>query len=346
MHLHSKHNQELVELEAENAENAENLCQNPSSEKKKKRVRKRPPKPNLVIEEVYAIDDGTSVNGAQFLGDGKVNLKMENVKVVIDSSNNYNINPNAHFLTSENFVQEYSEPNSAILNAIAEFVILDLQPPEIVEGHGFQKFVATLRSPCEIPSKNKLEFDILPKMYESYKESMIHNLVHLNLEIGLAIEEWISNTKETFVTFAIYYQNPGDNFLDYKVLRSMHAPKEWDEDQWRVAIDSLFIEWRLKIEKITAAVIALSIPELIAALRSKGLILIPCLLYSLQECALSCFTNPRVTPVLSKCRAIISKILEHEQASATLRMQDQILEVSILRYLNLILNINNKFNII
>jgi hypothetical protein len=59
-----------------------------------------------------------------------------------------------------------------ISDAIAEFVILDLQLPDVVEGRGFQRLIATLRSPCEIPSKTKLEEELIPKIYDSFKEAV------------------------------------------------------------------------------------------------------------------------------------------------------------------------------
>lgn len=339
MHLQNKHAQELLELETANPPRKPIISQ----EAKERRAQKRLLKAGLAAaQHIYTTNaDGTIQidGGIQFVTDPNVNLSsMEDdvnvsspVRVMIKNSNNScSINPNVAFLMSEdNSIQQCSsDSKSAILDAIAEFVIVDLQLPEIVEGRGFQKLVATLRSPCEIPSKSKLEDDILPKIYENYKDSIVQNISCLNTEIGLAIEEWKSNAKETFVTFSVYYQHPGDTTLDYKVLCSLHAPEDWDEGQWGIAVDSLLLEWDLRIEKITAAVIATSIPGLLAALTSRGLTLVPCLLHTLQICALACFHDSDIAPVLAKCRAIIGTILGHNGAAATLTMQDQMLEVN------------------
>lgn len=337
MHLQNKHSQELLELETANPPRKPIISQ----EAKERRAQKRLLKAGLAAaQHIYTTNtDGTIQidGGIQFITDPNISLtNMEDdinisspVRVMIKNQNNQ-INPNVSFLMSEeNNVQPCNnESKTAILDAIAELVIVDLQLPEIVEGRGFQKLVATLKSPCEIPSKSKLEDDILPKIYENYKDSILHNLSCLNAEIGLAIEEWKSNAKETFVTFSIYYQHPGETTLDYKVLCTLHAPEDWEEVQWGIVIDAILTEWELRIEKITATVIALSIPGLIAALTNRGLTLIPCLLYTLQVCALACFQDADVSSVLSKCRAIIGVILGHNGASATLAMQDQLLEVN------------------
>lgn len=338
MHLQNKHAQELLELETANPPRKPIISQ----EAKERRAQKRLLKAGLAAaQHIYTTNtDGTIQldSGIQFVTDPSVNLTgieedvnvTSPVRVMIKNQNNScNLNSNVAFLMSDDTSVQHcgTDSKSAILDAIAEFVIVDLQLPEIVEGRGFQKLVATLKSPCEIPSKSKLEDDLLPKIYDSYKESIAQNLSCLNTEVGLAIEEWRSNAKENFVTFSTYYQHPGETILDYKVLCTLHAPDDWDEIQWGIVIDSLLAEWDLRIERITAAVIAISIPGLITALNNRGLTLIPCLLHSLQICALACFHDSDVAPVISKCRAIIGVILGHNGASATLAMQDQILEL-------------------
>ncbi|KOX68204.1 Zinc finger BED domain-containing protein 1 [Melipona quadrifasciata] len=212
-------------------------------------------------------------------------------------------------------------------DAIAEFIIMDLQLPEVVEGRGFQRLVATLRSPCEIPSKNKLEEEIIPKIYDTFRESVATTLSCITSEVGLTIEEWKSNSDEKFVTVSVYYQNSGEPVLECKVLSTIHAPLDWEESHWGNMIDSLLLDWDLKIERITAVVVATSRVELLNALTNRGLTLVPCLLYTLQVCAQACFDSPEVATILSKCRAAIGVIISHPAASAALAMQEQLLEL-------------------
>ena len=338
MHLQNKHAQELLELESANPPRKPIISQ----EAKDRRAQKRLLKAGLAAaQHIYTTNaDGTIQvdSGIQFVTDPSVSLTSieedinigQPLRVMIKNpSNASNMNQNLAFLMSDDISTHHNvmEGKSAILDAIAEFVIMDLQLPEVVEGRGFQKLVATLRSPCEIPSKNKLEEDILPKIYENYKDSILHNLSLLNTEIGLAVEEWKTNTEESYVTFSVYYQNPGEVSLDFKVLSTIHAPNDWEEVQWGIALDTLFETWNLKVERITAVVTATARTELLNALKARKLSYVPCLLFILQLCATACFGDPYVVNILSKCRTVIGVILGHPNGCAAMVEQERILQV-------------------
>ncbi|XP_014602964.1 PREDICTED: zinc finger BED domain-containing protein 1-like [Polistes canadensis] len=335
MHLQNKHAQELLELEASTPPRRQVLSQ----EAKDRRAQKRKIKAELSSpQHIYTTTaDGTvQIDGdIQFVTDPNINLSnMEDditlaqpLRVMIKGSTNIgNNNQNVAFLMPEdNSVHQLSIDGKTLSDAIAEFIIMDLQLPEVVEGHGFQRLVATLRSPCEIPSKKKLEEEIIPKIYDTFRESVTASFACMNNDVGLTIEEWKSNFNESFVTISVYYQNAGETTLECKVLNSLHAPLDWDKDQWCNVIDTLLHEWYLKIERITAVVVGTSRPELIAALVAKGLTLVPCLLHTLQVCAQACFENAEVANILSKCRTIIGAIPNH-QASMAITMQEQEME--------------------
>lgn len=232
-------------------------------------------------------------------------------------------------MSEDNPASHSSVDGKAVSDAIAEFIVMDLQLPEVVEGRGFQRLVATLKSPCEIPSKNKLEDEIIPKVYESFRESVAANLACIVGEFGLAVEEWRSNSGENYVTLSVYYQSTDEAVLECKVLSTMHAPLDWGEAQWGSVIDSTLLDWEMRIEKITAAVVATSRHELLQALAVRGLALVPCLLHTLQVCARACFENPDVAHILAKCRTAIGVIASHATASSTLNMQEQMSEVRV-----------------
>ncbi|KAI4502977.1 hypothetical protein M0802_002021 [Mischocyttarus mexicanus] len=318
MHLQNKHPQELLELEANTPPRRQVLSQ----EAKDRRAQKRKIKAELSSpQHIYTTTtDGTvQIDGdIQFVTDPNINLSnMEDditlaqpLRVMIKGSTNIgNNNQNVAFIMPEdNAVHQLSIDGKTLSDAIAEFIIMDMQLPEVVEGTGFQRLVATLRSPCEIPSKKKLEEEIIPKIYETFRESVTASFACLNSDVGLTIEEWKSNYNESFMTVSVYYQNAGETSLECKVLNSFHAPLDWDKDQWSNTIDNLLRDWFLKIERITAVVIATSRSQLIQALAAKGLTLIPCLLHTLQVCAQTCFETADVANILSKCRTIIGAI--------------------------------------
>lgn len=349
MHLQNKHAQELHELEAASPPRKQVLTQ----ESKDRRAQKRMLKAALAAtgsQHIYATNmDGTvQIDGdIQFVTDP--NISLSGMDDNVNSSSNKPLrvmikngsiagaspagnNQNIAFLVSDDNMPQQQQNQSTIdgktvSDAIAEFIIMDLQLPEVVEGRGFQRLVATLRSPCEIPSKSKLEDEIIPRIYDTFKESIAASFACLTSEVSLAVEEWRSNSGETFFTFLIFYQNPGEIVLESKILNTVHAPLEWDEMQWGNVIDSMLVEWEIKLEKITAVVVGTSRTELLNALATRNMALVPCLLHTLQICAQACFENPDVAVVLSKCRAAIGTITNHPDAAAALAMQEQLLEV-------------------
>lgn len=338
MHLQNKHAQELLELELSNPPRKQGQVVPP--ETKERRLQKRLMKGLSPAQHIYTTNaDGTvQIDGdIQFVTDPNISLSNIEDDITIgqplrmmikegSSSNNQNV---AFLMSEDNGTSQSSIDGKTVSDAIAEFIIMDLQLPEVVEGRGFQRLVATLRSPCEIPSKNKLEEEIIPKIYETFRDSVVEVLSNITSDIGLTIEEWKSNSDESFVTVSIYYQNPGETALECKVLSTIHAPLDWDEAQWGNVIDMLLYEWQIRLDRITAVVLSTSRIELLNALRSRDVTIVPCLLHSLQVCAQACFEDSEVAPILAKCRAVIATIIGHPGASSTLTMQEQLSEVSL-----------------
>jgi len=336
MHLQNKHSQELMELESSNLPSIKQILPQDNKERKiQKKLLKAGLSPTKYIYTTNA--DGTvQIDGdIQFVTDPNISLSNidddiigQPLRVMIKGGSGINGNSqNVAFLMSEENMTNQSVDVKTVSDAIAEFIIMDLQLPEIVEGRGFQRLVATLRSPCEIPSKNKLEEEIVPRIYDNFRESVATSLSCVASELALTIEEWRSNNDEHFVTVSVYYQNNGETTLECKILSTLHAPLDWEESHWGSTIDSLLLEWDLKVERITAAVVSSSRTDLVAALTNRGLTVVPCLLHTLQMCAQVCFDNSEVSHTLSKCRSVIGAIISHPAALATLTMQEQ-LEVS------------------
>lgn len=336
MHLQNKHAQELLELELSHPPRKQGQVL--PQETKDRRMQKRLMKGLSPAQHIYTTNvDGTvQIDGdIQFVTDPNISLSNiedditlgQPLRMMIKdgpSSNNQNV---AFLMSEDNGTTQSSIDGKTVSDAIAEFIIMDLQLPEVVEGRGFQRLVATLRSPCEIPSKNKLEEEIVPKIYDTFRDSVVAVLSNVTSDVGLTIEEWKSNSDENFVTISIYYQNPGEAALECKVLTTFHAPLDWDESQWGSAIDLLFCEWEIKIDRVTAVVVSTSRVELLNALKTRNVTIVPCLLYSLQVCAQACFEDSEVGLILSKCRALIGTIIRYPAAANELTMQEHMSEV-------------------
>lgn len=338
MHLQNKHAQELLELESVSLGSRQVVAQ--EHKERKNTPHKRVLKTGLApAKYIYTTNvDGTvQIDGdIQFVTDPNIslsNMEEDNIAIaqplrvmIKDGSGINGNNQNVAFLMSEDNVTSQSVDGKTVSDAIAEFIVMDLQLPEIVEGRGFQRLVATLRSPCEIPSKNKLEEEIIPRIYDTFRESVASSLSFITLEVALTIEEWRSNNEESFVTVSVYYQNMDEATLECKILSTLHAPLDWDRTQWENTLDSLLLEWDIKVDRITAVVVSTSREELLMALNNRNLPVVPCLLHTLQVCAQTCFETPEVAHILSKCRAIIGVIISHPSAYSALTLQERLIE--------------------
>lgn len=340
MHLQNKHTQELHDLELISPPRKQVL----TPESKEKRAQKRLLKAAMANSRQHLFTtsaDGTvEINGdIQFITTPNITFAEQceeeetparPIKVMM-KKNNYNTEPtmenqNVSFVISDENQQIVGSGSKTIEEAILELIIIDLQLPDIVQEQGFQRLVATLKSPCQIPCKDKLEEEIIPKYYDNFRE-IISGIFSLTNDISLAIEEWTSNYGENFFTFLIYYQNPGETTLESKMLCTIHGPDEWEEPQWGNTLDSIFSDWHITVDKITAVVLSSDNGELINALIGRSLPIIPCFLHSLQVCAQACYNEDQVAKVLAKCRAIIGWISSHHEISAEFTRQEQFNDV-------------------
>ncbi|XP_003425094.1 zinc finger BED domain-containing protein 1 isoform X2 [Nasonia vitripennis] len=342
MHLQNKHVQELHELEALSPPKKQTI----TPESKERRAQKRMLKAAMASssQHIYTTNaDGTVQIGGdiQFVTDPSVAFPeqcMEEdmtvninkpLKFVIKDGTIDNVsttsNQNMTFMLSEDQQQQTSSNNKSVSEAIVEFLIIDLQLPEIVQEQGFQRLIATLKSPCQIPSKNSLEEEIIPTTYNTFRETILSNISSLTSEVSLAVEEWTSNFGESFFSFLIYYQSPGEAVLESKILCTIHGPRDWDELQWGTVLDIIMNEWCIKLEKTTAVIASTTRSQLTNALITRGLTVVPCLLHSLQVCAQTIFENDEVSKVLTNCRSIIGAIASNAEATNAFAVQEQLL---------------------
>ncbi|RZF44170.1 hypothetical protein LSTR_LSTR003810 [Laodelphax striatellus] len=340
MHMQSKHLNELNELEA-------------SSPPKKPRIEPKPKNTKKKVSNMYTTDiDGAIQVDANMHIISDPNAVLEeadsasNLRVVLkDTGDNDNI---AFLMSSEDhdhFGHSQPSDRSKISDAIAEMAVLDLHLPDVVQSVGFQRLVATLRSPCEIPSKANLTDDILPRMYDSCRESIKDSLAMCaESSYAISFEEWLAASGDSYITMSVHFQQSvhsisidanSENFkqgneeqLQTKVLTTIQCSPLFDADHWWNLIDREMKDWGISKDSISAVIMGTSYEPLITALKNNDLTLIPCLLHTLQDiCSRCCFMTPVVSTILTKIRTILAIIFRSSTAQATLRIQENLLQL-------------------
>ncbi|CAH1406444.1 unnamed protein product [Nezara viridula] len=213
-----------------------------------------------------------------------------------------------------------------IADTIAEFVIMDLQSPDIVEGKGFQRLVATLKSPCEIPSKSRLTEEFIPKIYDSVKEQLGPEISIINFEISLSVEDWVSSSGDTYSTVSMHYAQMDDGELQTKILSSIYC-SDMDALHWGVQFDSVIEEWDIKVSRVKAIIVSSNRDEVYDSLIARSYTIVPCLGHTIQAaCMEACFYKPEVDLIVKKCRTLIALVNLNPACNNFLREQEGLIE--------------------
>ncbi|KAL0281371.1 UNVERIFIED_CONTAM: hypothetical protein PYX00_002376 [Menopon gallinae] len=307
MHLQNKHLPELIKIESQMA--VDNTGK-PKVVKKPIKLKNEIP---LGVEETLG-------NNEEFYISEESSQVFQIEENDVDEDNVYSQ------VTKKMFPHVTAEESKSITDAIANFIIADLQPPQVVDGRGFQRLLVTLKSPCEIPSTMKLTYDLIPKIYKTTKENLQAEIYNLTSDFGLTLEEWTSINNQVFLTISVYYQN-ANNTAEYKVLSTVHVSPTTDSTSWEHIFDSILSEWNLDFSKITAITFATNREEILAALFNKGYTLVPCLEHTIKECTRLCFEQDVIKEVVCKVRGIISTIFRTPNAWDSLLIQESTTEI-------------------
>lgn len=313
MHLQNKHKNELAALEMVQSTTPTQNRKGEIDRRLTKKARKSSSGRDSVVQ-VFPIN---SPQQAQIS-----HCEPEYIAEVDD------INPLSVIVKEATANQAYTlVDGKAIADAIAEFVILDMQNPEIVEGKGFQRLIGTLKSPCEIPSKSHLTEELIPKIYEVVKDQLFIEISSLTSPVSLSIEDWISSSGDLYSTVSIHFISSKEIELQSRVLSTIYC-SEVDVLHWGAQFDVILEEFHIKIEKVTAVVVASDRADVYDSLVAKGLTILPCFSFAMQSACMGLvFEKEEVQEVLRKCRALIAHIARNSTATAELRLQDNLLQL-------------------
>ncbi|XP_008555277.1 E3 SUMO-protein ligase ZBED1 isoform X1 [Microplitis demolitor] len=330
MHLQNKHTHELMELEATKPPKKQYVPQDPKERRAQKKLLK-----STTFIHTTNIDGTVHIDGdLQYVTDPNVSfasieddVSLESpLRISMKNASTSRDSQQLSYVISDDGDIQHAESRD-VTNLLTELVVMDMQLPNFVEGSGFLRFMSLLGSSYEIPCRSKLETELIPKMYDRYKSHMLTVLHKIPTNIGLTLEEWKSSTDEYFITISMFYQNTDEPIMETRVLTTVNAPRDWDINQWGTFIEMFLYEWNLRSEKVTAIITATAREELLSALTNRGFTLIPCLLFTLQECVQECFDNPGIKEILAACRVIVGVITAKMGISEKLEEQDTYFEI-------------------
>uniref|UniRef100_A0A0A9WWE7 Zinc finger BED domain-containing protein 1 n=3 Tax=Lygus hesperus TaxID=30085 RepID=A0A0A9WWE7_LYGHE len=326
MHLQNKHKNELAALELmQPAPSNKKGDPDKRSVKKAKRNNSTPGKSSTAQQpQMVQVFPVTSTPNLEHVVDKSLSEQNSSQFMTDDDMNPLTVIVKE---ATSNTTQNYTMVDGkAIAEAIAEFIILDLQNPDIVEGKGFQRLIGTLKSPCEIPSKALLTDELIPKIYDVVKDQLHQEISTLTVNTSLSIEDWVSSCGDHYSTVSIHFITARDAELQTRVLSTIYC-SEVDALHWGAQFDSIMEEFQVKLDKVKAIIMASERDDVADSLAARGFIVIPCFSHTLQVCSRSVFERPDVQEVVKKCRALVAHISRNTTAMAELRLQDNLLQL-------------------
>lgn len=241
---------------------------------------------------------------------------------VIISEDTYDSNISIIFPSKEEMPQYESSGNISeayestdINDAIMNFLITDLVSPKIVEGKGFNNFVSLLANRIlEVPNEKVITEVLIPSLYKTHKDYVFETISsNSSSSISLSFEQWRCLDNALCLSIYVHYLSSERLILNSNLLTSVSFSGDETTEYWSQYLDSIFKEWNINIDSISAVLVAFHNEELKEALKTKNIIMLPCFLFLMQRiCSDHCFKQPAVFELLEKCRAVIRHIQEYK----------------------------------
>jgi hypothetical protein len=186
--------------------------------------------------------------------------------------------------------------------ALARFIAEDLRPLQMLEGKGFQKFVAKLDPRYIPPTRKTMRNTIIPKLTDEGKKEICEELYVVNW-VAVTTDMWTSKTTTAFMAVTVHYLNDQgltSRLLDCSPFHIRHTSENLKERLLDVIADFDISE------KVVAAVTdnAANVKKAIADADIKH---IPCFAHTLNLCVTAALMEmPELVQLRNKISALVT----------------------------------------
>nr|XP_056719785.1 E3 SUMO-protein ligase ZBED1-like [Euleptes europaea] len=213
--------------------------------------------------------------------------------------------------------------------AVADFIVLDLMPVEVVEGEGFGQMLGVLDPSYKPPDATSLAHTVLKDMYTQAK-GKIWGLVRALPQCSLSVDLWRHSGTLTYLTLTVHYVD--DCFeARARVLSSRPVPEEPSADSLAEALAEAAKEWGVR-ESASYTVGRLS-PAAQQAATALGWTALPCVGEALRVAMEAALGQPATQGALERLRRLASWALAGAGRSEKLWAQEPLLQAHLGRFL-------------
>lgn len=205
---------------------------------------------------------------------------------------------NKSILSKSSLPREKEDLDEALLNLI----VMDYQPPGIVEEPGFVAYSKRLNPQYILPSESVLLSEMLPKFFDKV-HSQLWQIIGDVAHIALSADIWATSNKEVFFTLTSHFIYAEE--IHHRVLATKELPEYCTVEHLAHVLTTLLNEWQIH-RKVTCIVTDGGTLIKEAVVDKLKLHHHLCIGSFLNTCIGIALRDNKVVNLLKKCRQIVS----------------------------------------
>ncbi|XP_053307988.1 E3 SUMO-protein ligase ZBED1-like [Spea bombifrons] len=213
--------------------------------------------------------------------------------------------------------------------AVAEFIVRDLMPVEIIEGEGFSQMLSIMDPNYKLPAASFLAHTVLQEMYIQAKLKVVELVKGLQ-ECSVSLDVWKHGGSLSYLTITIHYVDEAFEFRNM-VLSSKVVPEEVSEDNLTSVLVDFAEEWAIRENTFYA--VGLNSPCVKAAASKVGWKSLPCVGQVLRGCIEAVLQHPTINGALDRFRRLVATLCSSSTQSEELTTHGPVLKVHLKTFL-------------
>ncbi|XP_075695092.1 E3 SUMO-protein ligase ZBED1-like [Rhinoderma darwinii] len=213
--------------------------------------------------------------------------------------------------------------------AVADFIVRDLMPVEIIEGEGFVHMLSILDPNYKLPAASFLAHTILQEMHVQAKLKVIELVKNLQ-ECSVSLDLWKHSGSLSYLSLTIHYVNEAFESKN-TVLSSRVVSEDLSEESLKLVLQDVADEWGIRENTFYA--VGLNSPSVIIAASKVGWKSLPCVGQVLKNCIEAILQHHTIQTTLDRFRRLIATIFSSAVQNEELTTHGPVLKVHLKMFL-------------
>ncbi|KAM4014848.1 E3 SUMO-protein ligase ZBED1-like isoform 1-T2 [Anomaloglossus baeobatrachus] len=213
--------------------------------------------------------------------------------------------------------------------AVADFIVRDLMPVEIIEGEGFVQMLSILDPNYKLPAASFLAHTILQEMHLQAKMKVVELVKNLQ-DCSVSLDLWKHSGSLSYLTLTIHYVNEAFESKNV-VLTSRVVSEDLSEESLKSVLQDVAEEWGIRENTFFA--VGLSSPSVKIAASKVGWKSLPCVGQVLKNCIEAILQHHTIQTTLDRFRRLIATIFSSAAQNEELTTHGPVLKVHLKMFL-------------